>query len=302
MTRPLVSLLLTLVACGSLVAQAYQRLIQPDKYWEIMSCDRTLICNYTGGARYHFDGDTLINGQTYAKLYGRSLISQYGFNPYCPPFGVDPNMFLSDIFLREDTVAQQIFRYGPGDAPEALVFDLTMEAGDTLFFSDIWDYCVLDSITTTSLNDGVVRRVYHFGPAVFIEGVGALGSFNGGPFYPPNTTVAHCDQLYCFEHNGAGLYPWVNCGSGPLSTYDQSAEPHTAPHPNPASEHIQLPSVGNTPAQAFIHDQLGRLVLKQQLQKQDTSIDIHDLLPGTYWFRTVAPDGSAMSGRFEVMR
>lgn len=300
------SRLLLLTVCLGLgqfsAAQTYQRLIQPDKYWEIMWCDRTLICTYTWGARYHFEGDTVINGQTYAKLYGQSLISQYGFNPYCPPFGVDPNMFLSDIFLREDTVAQQIFRYGPGDAPEALVFDLTMEAGDTLF-SEGWGEIVLDSITTTAFSDGVVRRVYHFDYAVFIEGVGTVDALNdGGPFYPPTTGVEHCDQLYCFEHNGAGLYPWVNCGSGPLSTNDQSAEKDLAPHPNPASDLIRIPSVGNGPAQVFIHDQLGRLVLRHDRLKANANVDIRALHPGTYSYRVLAPDGSTLTGRFEVLR
>jgi hypothetical protein len=300
------SRLLLLIVCLGFgqfaAAQTYQRLIQPDKYWEIMECDRTLICNYTGGDRYHFDGDTLINGQTYAKMYRQALISQYGSNPYCPPFGVSPNIFLSYFFLREDTVAQRIYRYAPWDNLETLVFDLTMEAGDTLFLSDMWDYCVLDSITTTSFSDGVVRRVYHFDSAVFIEGVGSVGSLNGGPFYPPNTIVGHCDQLYCFEHNGAGLYPWINCGSGPLSTNEQSAEQDAAPHPNPASDQIRLPTISNGPAQVYIHDQLGRLVLRDDLLKENANVDIRGLRPGTYSYRMVAPDGTAMTGRFEVLR
>jgi hypothetical protein len=298
----LLHLLIVCLGLGQFaVAQTYQRLIQPDKYWEIMRCDRTLICNYTGGDRCHFDGDTLINGQTYAKMYGQALISPWGTTPYCPPFGVSPNMGLSNIFLREDTVAQRIYRYGPGDAPETLVFDLTMETGDTLF-SEGSGEIVLDSITTTTFSDGVVRRVYHFDSAVFIEGVGSVDSFNGGPFYTPNTTVEHCDQLYCFEHNGAGLYPWVNCGSGPLSTDDQSAETDPAPHPNPASDQIRLPTISNGPAQVYIHDQLGRLVLQHDLRDQNSSVDIRTLRPGTYNYRTVAPDGSATTGRFEVLR
>jgi hypothetical protein len=280
------------------VAQTYQRLIQPDKYWEIMRCDRTLICNYTGGGRYHFDGDTLINGQTYATMYGQALISPWGTTPYCPPFGVSPNMGLSDIFLREDTVAQRIYRYEPEDATETLVFDLTMETGDTLF-SEGSGEIVLDSITTTTFSDGVVRRVYHFDSAAFIEGVGSVGSFNGGPFYPPNTTVEHCDQLYCLEHDGLVLQGWC---SGPLSTDGQSAGTDPAPHPNPASVQIQLPSIGDGPSQVYIHDQLGRLVLRQDLFKENANVDIRALRPGSYNYRVVAPDGSAMTGRFDVLR
>lgn len=280
------------------VAQTYQRLIQPDKYWEIMECNRILLCNWQSGARYHFDGDTVINGQTYAKMYGQALISQWGGNPYCPPFGVSPNMLLSDIFLREDTVAQRIYRLWPWDNAETLVFDLTLETGDTMFIEN-WEDIVLDSITTTSFSDGVVRRVYHFDQAKFIEGIGTVECRNdGGPFFPPSTDIPHCQQLYCFEHIG---FTQGGC-SGPLSTDDQSAEKDTAPHPNPASDQIQLPSIADGPSQVYIHDQLGRLVLRQELFKENANVDIRALHPGTYSYRMVAPDGSAMTGRFEVLR
>jgi hypothetical protein len=52
----------------------------------------------------------------------------------------------------------------------------------------------------------------------------------------------------------------------------------------------------------YIHDQLGRLVLRQDLFKENANVDIRALHPGTYNYRTVAPDGSAMTGRFEVLR
>jgi hypothetical protein len=301
MSRLLLLLIVGLGLGQFAVAQTYQHLIQPDKYWEIMECDRTLICNYTGGARYHFDGDTVINGQTYAKMYGQALISPWGTTPYCPPFGVSPNIFLSDIFLREDTVAQRIYRYGPWDAPETLVFDLTMETGDTLF-SEGFGEIVLDSITTTTFSDGVVRRVYHFDQAKFIEGIGTVECLNnGGPFFPPSTDIPHCDQLYCIEHDGLVLQGWC---SGPLSTDDQSYGTAPAPNsnPNPASDQIRLPTISNGPAQVFIYDQFGRLVLEHDLRDQNSSVDIRALRPGTYSYRTVAPDGSAKTGRFVVTR
>jgi hypothetical protein len=82
MTRLLPLLIVCLGMDQFAVAQTYQHLIQPDKYWEIMQRDRTLLCNYQGrGRHYHFEGDTVINGQTYAKMYGQALISQYGTNP-----------------------------------------------------------------------------------------------------------------------------------------------------------------------------------------------------------------------------
>jgi hypothetical protein len=278
-------------------AQTYQRLIQPDKYWEVMECDRTLICNYTGGARHHFDGDTVINMQTYAKMYGQALISPWGTTPYCPPFGVSPNMGLSDIYLREDTAAQRIYRFEPWDNTETLVFDLTIQAGDTV--GPPGDQVVLDSISTVDLGDGIQRRVYHFpsSPSQFVEGIGTLYSW--WPFSPPSRIPAHCDVVPCVEHEGIVLHGWC---SGPLSTDDQSAETDLTPHPNPASDQIQLPSIGEGPSQVYIHDQLGRLVLRQDLFKENANVDIRALHPGTYNYRTVAPDGSAMTGRFEVLR
>jgi hypothetical protein len=44
------------------------------------------------------------------------------------------------------------------------------------------------------------------------------------------------------------------------------------------------------------------LVLQHDLRDQNASVDIRALRPGTYNYRTVAPDGSATTGRFEVLR
>ena len=173
-------------------------------------------------------------------MYGQALISPWGTNPYCPPFGVSPNSFLLWDFLREDTVAQRIYRYEPEDGTETLVFDLTMETGDTLF-SEGSGEIVLDSITTTTFSDGVVRRVYHFDSAAFIEGVGSVGSFNGGPFYPPNTTVEHCDQLYCFEHDGFVLQGGVAAPYPPTAKALRRIRP--PPQPRFGSDHGS-PSIG----------------------------------------------------------
>ena len=52
----------------------------------------------------------------------------------------------------------------------------------------------------------------------------------------------------------------------------------------------------------YIHDQLGRLVLRHDLLKENANVDIRALRPGSYNYRAVAPDGSAMTGRFEVLR
>lgn len=295
----MIRLLHLLIVCLGLgqfaAAQTYQRLIQPDKYWEIMWCDRTLICNVYAGFRQYFEGDTLINGQTYAKMYGQALISPWGTNPYCPPFGVSPNSFLMWDFLREDTVAQRIYRYEPNDGTETLVFDLTMEVGDT-WETMPGDIVQLDSITTDDSWDGFERRVFHFELCKFVEGIGTVGSW--GVFGPPSMHPAHCSVLYCFEHIG---FTQGGC-SGPLSTYDQSAEKDPAPHPNPASDLIHIPSVGIGPAQVFIHDQLGRLVLRHDRLKGNANVDIRALHPGTYSYRVLAPDGSTLTGRFEVMR
>lgn len=278
------------------IAQGYHRLIEPGKYWEILQCDRQLICNASSGYRQYFEGDTLIDGRLYAKMYAHQLISQWGTSPYCPPFGVSADRFLTEIFIREDTVAQRIYRRDPdGSDGESLVIDLNMQPGGT-WEVEPGDIVLLDSITVSAAWDGIERRVFHFGSCQFVEGIGMVGSWD--VFGPPSIHPPHCLNLYCFEHIG---HSSGGC-SGPLNIDDLAFGVPTIPYPNPASDEIRLPPMWDVPAQAYIHDQLGRLIMRFDVSKDGSVIDVRGLSPGTYELRAVAADGAVVTGRFEVLR
>jgi hypothetical protein len=294
-------LLLLLLSSVPVLAQSYQPVIQPDKTWEMMECDRVLICSVQGGAQYHFEGDTLLNGRTYAKLYGRSLISPWGNSPYCPPFAVAPEHFLSDTFIREDTVAQRIYRYQP-EAPEleTLVFDLnTQEGGSVLGLEG--EMIVIDSIRMMVLQDGIPRRAFYFGwSGAFVEGIGCLDNF-GGAFDPPALTVPHCQVVRCVMHNGIELRNAGYACSGPLSTTDLPPIHPAQAYPNPASDKVVLAGGPKGMWLVQVYDHQGREVVQGSFQGEEP-MDVSALMPGVYSYQLSSERGMVHHGRFNVAR
>jgi hypothetical protein len=56
-------------------SQAYHPLIEPNKYWQVYTIDATALCYADGGQEYFFNGDTIINGSTYNKLFFYQILA-----------------------------------------------------------------------------------------------------------------------------------------------------------------------------------------------------------------------------------
>ena len=160
--------------------------------------------------------DTSINNQSYSNL------EQFDF--------MNPFDTCVVGYIREDTVAQQIYFMDNTFGPENLIYDFSMAPGDSIQLDFIVngyfpsDQYLLDSITTESFPIGQ-RRVFFLtpknqfsnGPLIWIEGVGNPGyliythseNFDGGLFswvcqdYNPRNFSS---LLTCFEHGNQKVY------------------------------------------------------------------------------------------------
>lgn len=276
-------------------AQAFLPIIGPDKYWEVLSCDPTLICNWNAGSRLYFEGDTVIEGQTYGKLYAQELVSQWEGGPFCPPFTVSPIRVLTAVFIREDQSAERIYRLNTdAGGGEQLLFDHSLEVGETweVYPGDIVQ---LDSITIDGGWDGIPRRVYHFDHCQFVEGIGSVGSWD--VFGPPSIHPPQCATLYCFEHTG---HTAEGC-SPPLSAGITSMRDTWFAAPNPAYDRLKL-SILDVPCRVQIHDQQGRMAMNVLLTTGLTELEIGSLPPGIYTYNATSDNGSLRAGRFQVQR
>lgn len=166
---------------------------------------------------YSTQGDTVISGNTYKILIesdylGSSQTCTYGY-------------------IREDTSARKIFFIDNIFTPEELLYDFSMQVGDSInlsFYQGFGIYTsgifTLDSITTINIPAGM-RNLYHlynhsqpFSPPLqWIEGVGHPGHIiytkscnSWGGFFSfscfDQVDRNFCQMLTCFEHTGTKVY------------------------------------------------------------------------------------------------
>ena len=97
-------------------SQPYHPLIQSNKFWTNMQYDvqANSICNFVSGYQVQFLSDTVIQGVTYKKMAGCSMISLCQCPFYCAPYIADTsgncNSITSNLsFMREDTISKKVF-------------------------------------------------------------------------------------------------------------------------------------------------------------------------------------------------
>lgn len=182
-------------------------------------------------------GDTIFNDTTYRKIYN-----------------LRRDVFCSDIIiqnpefggaLREDTLNQKIYLRGSEDYPEVLMYDYTLQVGDTLpeeifaYYDDIF-VSYIDTITT---RDSIKRRVWYFDHEVpfvgwsnIIEGIGCSSGLTG--FIEPY--FEGWNELLCFSVDGHSVWSARNTCYVPSDScaplgLNESLHPQTSIrfYPNP---------------------------------------------------------------------
>ncbi|MBK7683545.1 MAG: hypothetical protein IPJ26_14245 [Bacteroidetes bacterium] len=152
--------LIILFASTATFAQNYYPLIRPNLVWQILHGDGAYICNLRDGHQYSFQGDTLVSGFIYQKIYYNPIIALIG-NPYCPPFAVDGNSPANfGGSMREDTIARKVFIYDYSTNSEELIYDFSLVAGDTLN-SLMGAQLIVDSVSTINLTNGDLRKIFY---------------------------------------------------------------------------------------------------------------------------------------------
>lgn len=186
MKRTLLSLIL-LFTCAGLKAQQYYPLLDSavnrwtyiSNYLPVRMADETQSSNCTYGPTFtassyeHFTGsDTVLNSITYKTLYQNNMgTCLYGF-------------------IREDTALKKVFFRDVNNSPEVLLYDFSMQQGNTINISFInnngfWNSgtYLLDSIRLKAIHHAAgPRRVFYLhcttnsGPYIlrWIEGIGTF--------------------------------------------------------------------------------------------------------------------------------
>jgi len=194
--------LLLLQMQTSLVGQGYLPFPDSGAVWHETYWWQPSPFFYNGIGDTYIDGDTVFNDTTYKKIYN-----------------LRRDVFCSDVIisgsdyagaLREDTISQKIFLRWNADYNEALIYDYTLQVGDTLPEEMLWfvlyEGVYVTAIDTITTLDGISRRVWSLdfkgepfpGWPKIIEGVGCTSGLTGGiqPYWEG------WNELLCFSVNG----------------------------------------------------------------------------------------------------
>ncbi|MBK7964212.1 MAG: hypothetical protein IPK10_02065 [Bacteroidetes bacterium] len=170
--KKLFTLIILLTSTASF-AQNYYPLIRPNLVWQILHGNGAYICDKKDGHQYFFQGDSIISGFTYQKIYFNPIISLI-VNPYCPPFAVDGSStaFYGGL-MKEDTISRKVFIYNYSINSEELLYDFNLVTGDTLNSNLPEVLVIVDSVGLISLPNGGLRKIFYLDSGEnYIESIG----------------------------------------------------------------------------------------------------------------------------------
>jgi hypothetical protein len=258
-TRLLYLILISIINHLEVKGQSYIPMLSDSLYWDIAYADMNAFCNEYGnpGAgpyRYAIDTDTLINNIVYKKFKSYPFFSTLQQpSPNCPPFAIDTvlatNLITSYLFLREDTLAQKVYRYDVNFSQEDLLYDFDVQIGDSLYYSFFGDF-VVDTIFPIVTLDGKTRKFIQCSTSThplcgyYVEGLGG----NAGVMHDPYSVFENGPWLLCISDlNQNTIYdPNQNpqCSYFTTSLNQLSLEQSTILiYPNPAQDFLLLKGI-----------------------------------------------------------
>jgi len=286
MKRIAYSLLLFLILCTyNVKSQTYYPLVADSVHWFIALDNGVFGAGtYSSIFEYYSIGDTIVNSNTYKKVYKRdiqSLNSNYQA-PYQP---LTPYTLFA--LLREDTASRIVYTIILQNNPngsnclinqEELLYDFGLNLGDSL------NTCTIGSgphpcPEITSIYPWVI---YGYNTNVFeilctyntqyYEGIGSWD----GLFEEESTATATALKNYC---RGAD----INCGLT-SSVFEIPNTKSFDIYPNPTFGFIQIKSIESLTLlkEVSISDVFGKVLIFFPLLKSVQHVDISSLKPGIY--------------------
>jgi len=173
MKNILIAALLSSLFVNNSIAQDYIPMAVEGAHWIVRMDEIETIDPVDGLWEYFASGDTTINSTAYKKIYHRDLvITQSG-----PPFQAEGPYQLYG-FLRDDSVNRKVYAINlfSGMCPmnrEYLMFDFSLEVGDTAAF------CMIPDFTNFVIQEIFLSDVLGFSTRVFVgyeaiyEGLGS---------------------------------------------------------------------------------------------------------------------------------
>lgn len=282
-------------------------------------------------------GDTVINNKNYLKVYWQIEYS---------PFEFDINKASYLCALRNDTINKRVYgvykdsaevmhfnkngnitEYYSSDTTEFLLYDFSLEVGDTVSVAAFFDgeipfnylvvyhfTCILSNDSLITLNNNTIRRkiavdMYHRSSGIitqyWIEGIGSTNGLFSPSAISEISIEAPLKRLLCFSHNDELLLEFPehdydsisdDCYSiGDISSikeYDIGSGMKL--YPNPAQNILTIKIQDADilfPCKLMIIDILGKELKRYSVNDSKTTLNISNLSPGVYVLKASTQEG-----------
>ena len=263
-------------------AQEYLPITQKGNEWHTFETAIHWINNYVNWC----SGDTLIGDVRYTKIMG--TVNNGNLNLF--------------TVLREE--GGKVWERHLNTSAETLLYDFTASVGDTLCFGEPGASFVLDSISMVQIG-GFDRRKFWFGleydglgnpraKETWVEGIGSDYGLLWSGYYGVYDGW-HC--LLCFHQNGELVWqnPEYNTCTYPYDAVEESEDSEISVYPNPGSNILSIRTALQN-ASIEIYDLSGKLIHKQEITDNVTSINAEGWAAGAYVWKVYASNSGVSTG------
>ncbi len=264
-------------------SQDYYPLIEENKTWNVISV--ILVGPYQWDTTYstityEFSGDTIIDSQTYLKLYESNEEFPANWNLWC--------------YMREDN-DKRIWYRRDSDDDEMLMYDFSVEAGDSVLvglFEPV--YLTIDSINTIYINQADRKKYWLSCKTMpeyretWFEGVGSnKGLCWGSSVY----IVGGWCWFLCMSENEELIYMNPNYEACYLITeINEIDKPTIKIYPNPVKNLFRIENIKNIEIESISLTNINGQIIKR-FDSRKTQLDISEITSGLYFLKISYKNG-----------
>lgn len=296
-TNRIVLILIVLVFSLPLFSQEYIPLPEEDGFWKVEhwgpDCfDQEPYGGLCSKSQTYLEGDTVINGISYNKIYENGM----SFHSY-----PNPTSYWGPLYrgcYRNDIANKKVFyiRYWDTQNEEVLLYDFNLEIGDTIqtyLTTDIGSIDPkiveeIDSVLISSVNDTYAKRYKlsdYLLDLYIIEGLGSMG----GLVDQILEGFEYDNKVICFQNDNDDLN-WDNGGNNSCDIISSVYEPKLTNtnlrlSPNPAANHIEVllkDAMNSSNPLINIYQINGLLVQSIPMRSTSVNLNIEDYHSGVY--------------------